>query len=76
MLINAVGRDLLLLISMVVVMVSQDPLMSFLGLVAVPPAMLVLRKLVKRIKGLAYTSSPAPPTFWRPCRNRCRASAP
>jgi subfamily B ATP-binding cassette protein MsbA len=28
--------------------------MSFIGLVAVPPAMLVLRKLVKRIKGLAY----------------------
>jgi ATP-binding cassette, subfamily B, bacterial MsbA len=54
MLINAIGRDLLLLISMVVVMVAQDPLMSFLGLVAVPPAMLVLRKLVKRIKGLAY----------------------
>src|SRR3954469_8526919 len=54
MLINAVGRDLLLLISMIVVMVSQDPWMSLLGLVVVPPAMLVLRKLIKRIKGLAY----------------------
>jgi ATP-binding cassette, subfamily B, bacterial MsbA len=54
MLINAVGRDLLMLISMIGVMVVQDPLMSLLGLVAVPPAMLVLRKLVKRIKGLAY----------------------
>ena len=28
--------------------------MSLLGFVVVPPAMLVLRKLVKRIKGLAY----------------------
>ncbi|MGY4311369.1 ABC transporter ATP-binding protein [Bradyrhizobium sp. JR3.5] len=54
MLVNAIGRDLLMLISMVAVMVWQDPLMSFIGLVAVPPAMLVLRKLVKRIKGLAY----------------------
>lgn len=54
LLINAVGRDLLLLISMIVVMVSQDPIMSFIGLVVTPPAMLVLRKLVKRIKGLAY----------------------
>jgi ATP-binding cassette, subfamily B, bacterial MsbA len=54
MLINAVGRDLLMLISLIAVMVMQDPLMSLIGLVAVPPAMLVMRKLVKRIKGLAY----------------------
>ncbi|MCC8936483.1 ABC transporter ATP-binding protein [Bradyrhizobium sp. Arg68] len=54
MLVNAIGRDFLMLIAMVAVMVWQDPLMSFIGLVAVPPAMLVLRKLVKRIKGLAY----------------------
>ncbi|WP_420965052.1 ABC transporter ATP-binding protein [Bradyrhizobium sp. B120] len=54
MLVNAIGRDFLMLISMIAVMVWQDPLMSFIGLVAVPPAMLVLRKLVKRIKGLAY----------------------
>jgi ATP-binding cassette subfamily B protein len=54
MLINAIGRDLLLLISMIAVMVVQDPLMSLLGLLVTPPAMLVMRKLVKRIKGLAY----------------------
>ena len=54
MLVNAIGRDLLMLLAMIGVMVWQDPLMSFIGLVAVPPAMLVLRKLVKRIKGLAY----------------------
>jgi len=54
MLINAIGRDLLMLLSMLGVMVMQDPILSLIGLVAVPPAMLVLRKLVKRIKGLAY----------------------
>ncbi|QIG93351.1 MULTISPECIES: ABC transporter ATP-binding protein [unclassified Bradyrhizobium] len=54
MLVNAIGRDFLMLISMLAVMVWQDPLMSFIGLVAVPPAMLMLRRLVKRIKGLAY----------------------
>jgi ATP-binding cassette subfamily B protein len=54
MLINAIGRDLLMLISLLGVMIWQDPLMSLLGLVAVPPAMLVMRKLVKRIKGLAH----------------------
>src|SRR6201991_1475130 len=54
MLVNAIGRDLLMLLSMIAVMAWQDPVMSFIGLVAVPPAMLVLRKLVKRIKGLAY----------------------
>jgi ATP-binding cassette, subfamily B, bacterial MsbA len=53
-LINAIGRDLLLLISLTVVMVLQDPIMSLLGLVVTPPAMLMLRKLVKRIKGLAH----------------------
>src|SRR5260221_6501271 len=54
MLINAIGRDLLMLISLVAVMVMQDPLMSLLGLLTVPPAMLILRKLIKRVKGLAY----------------------
>jgi ATP-binding cassette subfamily B protein len=55
MLINAIGRDLLMLLSLLGVMIWQDPLMSLLGVVAVPPAMLVMRKLVKRIKGLAYS---------------------
>ena len=55
MLINAIGRDLMMLLSLLGVMVWQDPLMSLLGLVVVPPAMLVMRKLVKRIKGLAHT---------------------
>jgi ABC-type multidrug transport system fused ATPase/permease subunit len=54
LLINAVGRDLLLLIGLVVVMLMQDPYMALLGFAVAPPAMLVLRKLVKRIKGLAH----------------------
>jgi ATP-binding cassette, subfamily B, bacterial MsbA len=54
MLINAIGRDLLTLIAMLGVMVFQDPILSLIGIVAVPPAMLMLRRLVKRIKGLAY----------------------
>ena len=54
LLVNAVGRDLLLLIALVGVMVVQDPMLSLFGLVVVPPAMLLLRKLVKRIKGLAH----------------------
>src|SRR5580693_7748263 len=52
LLIDAVGRDLLSLIALVVVM--QDPYMALLGFMVAPPAMLVLRKLVKRIKGLAH----------------------
>jgi ABC-type multidrug transport system fused ATPase/permease subunit len=54
LLINALGRDLLLLIGLVAVMLTQDPYMSLLGFLVVPPAMLVLRKLVKRIRGLAH----------------------
>jgi ABC-type multidrug transport system fused ATPase/permease subunit len=45
---------LLLLIGLVAVMVTQDPYMALLGFLVAPPAMLVLRKLVKRIKGLAH----------------------
>jgi ABC-type multidrug transport system fused ATPase/permease subunit len=55
LLINAVGRDVLSLIGLVAVMVMQDPLMALLGLAVAPPAMLVLRRLVKRIKSLAHT---------------------
>src|ERR1700726_1296291 len=55
LLINALGRDLLLLIGLVAVMLMQDPYMALLGFAVAPPAMLVLRRLVKRIKGLAHT---------------------
>src|SRR5258707_5615967 len=54
LLINAVGRDLLSLIALVVVMLTTDPYMALFGFAVAPPAMFVLRKLVKRIKGLAH----------------------
>src|SRR5205814_5665792 len=54
LLIIALGRDVLLLIGLVAVMLMQDPYMALLGFGVAPPAMLVLRKLVKRIKGRAY----------------------
>jgi ATP-binding cassette subfamily B protein len=54
LLINALGRDLLLMIGLVAVMLMQDPYMALLGFAVAPPAMLILRKLVKRIKGLAH----------------------
>src|SRR6476619_969249 len=53
LLINAIGRDLLSLIALVVVMLMTDPYMALLGFRVAPPAMLGLRKLVNRIKGLA-----------------------
>src|SRR5579864_4026473 len=54
LLINAVGRDVLSLIGLIAVMVSQDPLMAMLGFLVAPPAMIVLRTLVRRIKSLAH----------------------
>jgi len=53
LLITAVGRDLLSLIGLVIVMVSQDPVMSLFSLVVAPPALLVLRHLVRRIFKIA-----------------------
>jgi ATP-binding cassette subfamily B protein len=51
--ITAFGRDLLTLISLTSVMFIQDPFMSLIAFVAVPPVVLALRKLVKRIKTVA-----------------------
>jgi ATP-binding cassette, subfamily B, bacterial MsbA len=53
LLITSLGRDALSLIGLVTVMVVQDPLMSFLSFVVAPPAFFVLRKLVRRIHGIA-----------------------
>lgn len=54
LLINAVGRDFLSLVALAAVMVIQDPWMSLSGLLIAPPALFIIRKLVKRIKGLAH----------------------
>jgi ATP-binding cassette subfamily B protein len=53
MLITAVGRDLLSLIGLLAVMVIQDPFMSLFALVIAPPALWMVRKLVKRIRNVA-----------------------
>ncbi len=53
LLITAIGRDLLSLLALATVMVIQDPMLSLVTLVVAPPAMLVLRKLIHRIRTIA-----------------------
>ena len=53
LLVGAVGRDLLSLIGLAIVMIVQDPIMSFFSFVVVPPALIVLRKLIRRIRTIA-----------------------
>ncbi|MES1154829.1 MAG: ABC transporter transmembrane domain-containing protein, partial [Pseudorhodoplanes sp.] len=53
LLITSIGRDFLSLIGLIAVMVIQDPVMSLLSLVIAPPAFLVLRKLIRRIRTVA-----------------------
>src|SRR6185369_1282104 len=46
--------DLLSLIGLATVMAVQDPVMSLLSVIVVPPAMLILRKMIRRIKTIAF----------------------
>ena len=52
---GAVGRDFLSLVALAIVMFVQDPWMSLVTLVVVPPALLILRKMVRRIYGIAVS---------------------
>ncbi len=54
MLINAIGRDLFMLISLVGVMVMQDPILSFVGSGGGAASDADPAQAVKRVKGLAY----------------------
>jgi subfamily B ATP-binding cassette protein MsbA len=54
LLITSIGRDLLSLIGLAAVMAVQDPVMSLLSIIVVPPAMLILRKMVSRIRTIAH----------------------
>jgi ATP-binding cassette, subfamily B, bacterial MsbA len=54
LLVTSIGRDLFSLIGLAAVMAWQDPVMSLFSVAVVPPAMLVLRKLIKRIKTIAH----------------------
>ena len=53
LLITAIGRDLMSLIGLCAVMVIRDPVMSIAALVIAPPALFVLRKLVRRVRNIA-----------------------
>jgi ATP-binding cassette subfamily B protein len=53
LLISAIGRDLLSLIGLVTVMFVQDPFMALISFVVAPPAILVLRKMIRRIRNIA-----------------------
>jgi ATP-binding cassette subfamily B protein len=53
LLVATAGRDLLTLIGLLIVMVTQDPFMSLLCLVIVPPMVLFVRKILFRIRHLA-----------------------
>ena len=53
LLITSIGRDLLSLIGLATVMAVQDPIMSLFTIIVMPPAMLLLRKLIRRIKTIA-----------------------
>jgi ATP-binding cassette, subfamily B, bacterial MsbA len=53
LLITAVGRDFMSLVGLCIVMVIQDPVMSLAGFITAPPAILFLRKLIRRVRGIA-----------------------
>ncbi len=55
LLITAIGRDLFSLIGLVIVMATRDPMMSLVVFVIAPPALLFLRKLIRRIRSVAYS---------------------
>ena len=53
LLITAIGRDLMSLIGLSVVMVTEDPVMSLAGFIVAPPAIIFLRKLIRRVRNIA-----------------------
>src|SRR3984957_6346972 len=53
LLITSIGRDLSQLIMLVGVMAIQDPLLAFMSLIVFPPALLLMRKMIKRIRAIA-----------------------
>src|SRR5262249_9376248 len=53
LLITAAGRDLLTVVANCIVMLIADPLLLLLSLIVVPPIMMALRKLIRRINAIA-----------------------
>jgi len=55
LIVSAAGRDFFSLLGLVAVMVIQDPAMSVVVLVIAPPAVLMLRKLLSRIRAIVFS---------------------
>ncbi len=55
LLITAMGRDLFSVIGLGTVMVLKDPVLSLVSVVVMPPALLFLRKLIRRINAIAMS---------------------
>ncbi len=53
--VNTLGRDLLSLIGLAGVMVYQAPFMSIIAFLVMPPAVLTVRKLMKRVRAITRT---------------------
>ena len=53
LIVGAIGRDLLVLIGLLIVMFVQDPVMSFFSFIVVPPALFFMRKMIRRISHIA-----------------------
>ena len=52
LLITSIGRDVFTLVGLFAVMLIQDPVMALAGLVIAPPAMIMLRKMVRRVRAI------------------------
>jgi len=55
MLITAVGRDLFSVIGLGTVMVLKDPLLSLASVIVMPPALIFIRSLLRRINAIAMS---------------------
>jgi ATP-binding cassette, subfamily B, bacterial MsbA len=53
LMVSSVGRDFFSLAGLIAVMFVQDPGLSLITFAVVPPAMLILRKLIRRIRTIA-----------------------
>ena len=53
LLVTSVGRDFFSLAGLIVVMFVQDPVLSTITLVVCPPAFILLRKMIRRVRGIA-----------------------
>jgi subfamily B ATP-binding cassette protein MsbA len=55
LLVSALGRDLFSLISLVVLMVHQAPMLAMFSSLVMPPAILIVRRLMKRVRAISLT---------------------